>query len=143
MNIRDIKIDDYKRVAELNKQLGYEYPPELVKLKIGEIIKKGTDKILVAADESDLPVGYIHASSYELLYFDNLVNILGLVVDEKCREKGVGKKLVIKIEEWAKTLNYKGVRLVSNFNRPEAHEFYKKCGYNNKKDQKHFIKMFE
>ena len=73
---------------------------------------------------------------------DSMKNILGLVVDDKYQGQGVGKALLIKAEEWARESGSKGVRLNSAMRRKEAHKFYEKCGYHNRKDQKNYIKIF-
>jgi len=78
-----------------------------------------------------------------LLYSDSLINILGFVVKEKFRNTGVGNVLLEKLEYWVKDNGYSGIRLVSGFDRLNAHRFYERHGYINRKDQKNFIKVFE
>lgn len=87
-------------------------------------------------------IGYIHGSPYELLYSDSLVNILGFIVSEKYRSTGIGKKLIEKLEKWAKNNGFSGIRLVSGIDRFNAHKFYENHGYMNRKNQKNFVKMF-
>lgn len=143
MIIREIKIDDYVEIAFLNQQLGYDYEVELVRQRIKKILSCTNDKILVAVDmEQYSVIGYIHASPYELLYCDSLINILGLVVDKEKRNIGIGKELIQSIEIWAKQNNYLGIRLVSGSDRVNAHKFYEHCGFTNRKEQKNFIKIF-
>ena len=71
-----------------------------------------------------------------------MINILGIVVDKNYRGKGYGKRLMEKIEEWAKENNCNGIRLTSNTNRKEAHLFYENMGYKSEKESKYFIKLF-
>ena len=71
-----------------------------------------------------------------------MINILGIVVDKNYRGKGYGKRLMEKIEEWAKENNCNGIRLTSNANRKAAHLFYEKIGYKSEKEDKYFIKLF-
>lgn len=142
INIREINIDDYYDIYLLNQELGYFYPMEKVKERITYITENTRDIILVAEQDGEV-IGYIHGSPYELLYFDSLINILGFVVKEKYRNKGVGSLLLNSLERWAKENGYSGVRLVSGSERLNAHKFYQKRSYVCIKDQKNFRKIFD
>ncbi len=142
INVRKIKITDYEDIYLLNQELGYLYDLEKVKERIAGILESTKDIILVA-QQGDEVIGYIHVSPYELLYSDSLINILGFVVKEKFINTGTGNVLINSLEYWAKENGYSGVRLVSGFDRLNAHRFYQKHGYINRKDQKNFIKIFD
>lgn len=142
MGIRKARLNDYEDLAKLNIDLGYDYPVEKVKKNLKNILDKNIDHIYVAVNENDHPIGFIHFGSYDLIYFDNLIDIIGLVVSNDHRKKGIGKKLLEVAENYGKTNGYSGVRLVSGEDRIEAHKFYEKCGYHSRKDQKNFIKIF-
>jgi predicted N-acetyltransferase YhbS len=137
--IREIRPEDYYDICLLNKELGYDYPLEKVKVRIEHIQKNTKDIIFVAQRENEV-IGYIHGSPYELLYSDSLINILGFVVKERYRSKGVGSLLIQHLEDRAKENGFRGIRLVSGIDRTDAHRFYRKHGYLHKKDQKNFIK---
>lgn len=140
MNIREATLDDYMDIYSLNKNgLGYDYPEEKTKEKLQIILNQPTDKIFVAELDSRI-IGYVHLSAYECTYKESLKNLLTLVVDENFRNKGIGRRLMQKAEDWAKETGAKGIRLVSGFNRTEAHQFYQNCGYMLRKEQKNFIK---
>jgi len=142
MIIREAAISDYKDLCSLNKNgLGYDYPEEKTKEKLRLVLSLPTDRIFVAELDGKL-VGYIHLSAYECTYFESLKNILALVVDENYRNQGVGRQLIQAGEEWAKETGSKGIRLVSGFNRTDAHQFYQHCGYTLRKEQKNFLKLF-
>ena len=142
MNIRKAKLDDYKDLAKLNIDLGYDYPVEKVKKNLKNILDKNIDLLYVAVNENDRAIGFIHFGSYDLIYLDNFIDIIGLVVSNDHRKKGIGKELLDVAENYGKINGYAGVRLVSGEDRIEAHRFYEKCGYHNRKNQKNFIKMF-
>lgn len=139
--IREIQLEDYKNISYLNEQLGYKYPVERSKYRISKILNETKDKVFVGIIK-DRIVGYIHISPYELLYYDSVVNVLGLVVDKEYRRRGIGKRLIEFAEVWAKENRYNGMRLVSGVNREGAHEFYISCGFNKRKEQKNFIKLY-
>ena len=102
MLLRNALIDDFKEIHTLSSQLGYDYPSNLLKNKLKKILTYKDHKIIVVEDDNNKVVGYVHGQIYELLYFDRMINILGIVVDKKYRGKGYGKRLMEKIEEWAK-----------------------------------------
>lgn len=142
MNIREAKIDDYVSIQKLNRNgLGYDYPVEKTKEKLQIVLALPSDKIFVAECDNSI-IGYIHLEGYECTYCDSIKNILGIVVEENYRQKGVGRALIRQAEKWAKESGSIGIRLTSGFSRTIAHEFYQSCGYRYKKDQKNFFKLF-
>lgn len=142
MQLRECSISDFEKIHFLNSTaFGYEYDLTKTKNRLSAILNRDTDKIYVACIEN-VVVGYIHGCDYECTYSDSLKNIMAIAVDEAHRGKGVGKALIGAIEDWAKACSCCGVRLVSGFDRTGAHEFYLRCGYTNRKQQKNFIKYF-
>jgi GNAT superfamily N-acetyltransferase len=141
VNIKEIQLEDYAEVASLNEQLGYNYPVGKIKNRISKILNETKDKVFVGRIDEKI-VGYIHVSPYEVLYSDSIVNILGLVVDNGYRRIGIGKSLMEFTEKWAKDNKYNGIRLVSGWDREAAHKFYISCGFENRKNQKNFIKLY-
>lgn len=142
MEIRECLVSDYKDIYLLNKNaFGYEYDLVKTKSRLYDILGRTTNKIYVACIDKKV-VGYIHGSDYECTYSDSLKNIMAIAVDEEYQGRGIGRALLHAIESWAKEFNCCGVRLVSGFNRTGAHEFYSRCGYSLRKDQKNFIKYF-
>lgn len=143
MEVREYTAADFERIHYLNKTaFGYYYELEKTEKRLPQVLDRKTDKIYVACI-NDLVVGYIHGSDYECTYSDSLKNIMAIAVDEKYRGLGIGKALLSAIEDWAAACNCIGVRLVSGFDREGAHQFYLRCGYTIRKQQKNFIKLFE
>lgn len=137
--IRQAKIEDYKDICKICcDDLGYNCSEELVKERL-EGLDKNNERVLVAVYNSEV-VGYLHAQIYKTLYFEELINFLGLAVSKEYRNKKVGTRLVNEIENWAKENGIKKVRVNSGFSRKEAHEFYRSLGYNNEKKQIRFLK---
>lgn len=99
--IRQAKIEDYKDICKICcDDLGYNCSEELVKERL-EGLDKNNERVLVAVYNSEV-VGYLHAQIYKTLYFEELINFLGLAVSKEYRNKKVGTKLVNEIENWAK-----------------------------------------
>jgi GNAT superfamily N-acetyltransferase len=95
------------------------------------------------AEAGGKAVGYIHAADYDCTYQPPMKNILTLVVDSALRGRGIGRRLLAAAEEWAKDDGALGVRLVSGFDRVNAHAFYLACGYFMRKEEKNFIKRWD
>lgn len=137
--IRQARIEDYKDICKICcDDLGYNFSEELVKERL-KGLDKNSERVLVAVYNSEV-VGYLHAQIYKTLYFEELINFLGLAVSKEYRNKKVGTRLVNEIENWAKENGIKKVRVNSGFSRKEAHEFYRLLGYNNEKKQIRFLK---
>jgi ribosomal protein S18 acetylase RimI-like enzyme len=115
---------------------------ERVADRIRRILSDTRDRMICAADGPEL-FGYIHLSPYELLYCDPLINILALVVRSDCRGQGVGKALIRAAENFAREEGYAGIRLVSGFDRTQAHGFYEAQGFTLRKEQKNYIKHLQ
>ena len=91
------------------------------------------------AEENGKIIGLIagHMRNYfEIDYCDYKCPIMGvieeLVVDRNCRNGGVGKKLVQKMEEYLKSQKCEYVLLGVFAHNEKAYEFYKKQNYNNR-----------
>lgn len=140
--IRLANVNDSEAIYRLNYDgLGYYYDKQKTAERLEHILTYTNDKIFIAQYNGEV-VGYVHASDYECIYSDSLKNILALVVEKSKRDLGVGKALMTAVEQWAKESGSSGVRLVSGFNREKAHSFYQHCGYEHRKNQKNFIKIF-
>lgn len=142
MLIRKAITDDYTAIYELNRDcLGYDYPAWKTELRLRSILSRDDNKVIVAETDGKI-VGYIHAETYDCTYSDPLLNILALAVRADYRRKGIGRALISALEATAKADGACGIRLVSGYSRSDAHRFYEACGYQNRKDQKNFVKIF-
>ena len=141
--IRPAVIGDAEAIYRINlTALGYQYSLRETADSLSSILGKPNVKIF-AAEADGRVAGYIHGADYDCTYSPPLKNILALGVLEEYRERGIGRLLVAELEAWAKADGCAGVRLVSSFNRAEAHKFYLRLGYADRKDQKNFMKLFE
>ena len=140
--IRPARETDAAGIAALStNELGYQTTAEQVREKLAALLHSGRDRILVAVADGQV-VGYIHANTYETLYFPPLKNLMGLAVSAAYRRKGIGTGLLDAIETWARETGAAGVRLNSGSTRLEAHEFYRSRGYGAEKQQLRLIKFF-
>ncbi len=142
MNVRNADINDTSAICRIcTYDLGYECSDELVLNRLKNI--DSSREAVFAAESDGTVVGYIHAEVYNTLYFQSMINILGLAVSHDHRRQGIGKALISRAENWGKELGINIVRLNSGYSRKEAHEFYRAMGYNDEKLQMRFLKNLE
>lgn len=96
----------------MNNELGYSDCTESLVLQKFQKIDFENEVVFVAEYKKKV-IGFIHAQIYDVLYYESMVNILGLAVDSKITKNGIGKSLMAKAEEWAKSKNIKLIRLNS------------------------------
>ena len=138
--IRKATGKDSKGISGLcSIELGYPCEEKLV---FGRLANLDADRELVLVAELDNRiVGFIHAEKYEPLYSQCMINILGIAVDNTFQRRGIGRKLIEALENWAQSCGITTIRLNSGILRTDAHVFYRKLGFNDEKEQKRFIKQ--
>ena len=127
MKIRKFKKSDANEAAKLIIKNDLEvavkfYPKKVVSARLKEItpakiLKKSVKRICFVAEENKKIIGYISLSGNE---------IKKCFVLPKYHKRGIGRKLVFKIEKIAKIKGIKKLVLYSNF---YTEKFYKKCGF--------------
>ena len=139
MYIREAKVTDAAAICRISsKDLGYDCEEAFVKERLSNL-NEGREVVFVAEIDGKV-AGYVHAEIYNLLYFESMVNILGLAVSSDCRRQGAGKALMQQVETWAGENGIKEIRLNSGGVRKEAHEFYRAIGFDDEKVQIRFLK---
>jgi len=142
MFIREATIEDAFAICNIScVDLGYDCSCEFVSTRISNL-DKGREKVFVA-EFNGIVSGYIHAEKYQTLYFEPVINILGLAVSSEFRRHGIGRMLLKHAERWANEEGIHKIRLNSGGSRKEAHSFYRAMGYSNEKEQIRFIKDIE
>lgn len=142
VNIRKAETNDAPAICRIcTNDLGYECREEFVLNRLKNI-DESREAVFVAEIEGAV-AGFIHAEKYELLYFEPMINILGLAVSSEHRRRGLGKALISRAESWGKELGINIVRLNSGHSRKEAHDFYRATGFYDEKLQMRFIKNLD
>lgn len=139
--IREMMIKDVPVVCSLCAVLGYPVSVELVEEQLIKLLVRDDHFMRVYEDINGKVLGFIEAQEYESLYSQKGFNILGLAVLPEAQEKGIGKQLIVALEQYANQKNYSFIRLNSGEHRKEAHLFYEAMGYDGQKMQKRFIKQ--
>jgi len=138
VTIRTAKEEDIPRILELYRQLAFTPPPpsspqpsvEEYRWAFAEMSAVPGYRLLVAEEDGEifgttvlaiLP-GIAHGvSPFAVVEY--------VVVDEKCRRKGIGRLLMDDIVARAKEAGCYKIMLTSDKRRKEAHEFYKSLGF--------------
>ena len=139
LSIRQMRSEDAAPVAALTTQLGYPANEDAIRRRI-DLIKDRPDACLFVAVRGETVVGWLHVQATSSLENDARAEIWGLVVGERARGMGVGRRLVEAAEEWAVMRGLSVMALRSNQVRTDAHKFYEHLGYRVAKTQSAFRK---
>lgn len=142
--IRTVQVKDAGQIRDLCHQaLGYDSTLEKVAAQIDKFNSpdSGHFCFVYEEDQTGNILGYVEAEVYESLYSDAGLNILGLAVFPSAQGRGIGRQLMERVEDLAKSKHYAFIRLNSASHRKEAHLFYERIGYEGNKTQKRFLKI--
>ncbi len=142
--IRTVQVKDAGQIRDLCHQaLGYDSTLEKVAAQIDKFNQPDSSHFCFVYEEDQTGniLGYVEAEVYESLYSDAGLNILGLAVFPSAQGRGIGRQLMERVEELAKSKHYAFIRLNSASHRKEAHVFYERIGYEGNKTQKRFLKI--
>ena len=127
--VRSPRAEDAADIAALMTELGYPSPAAEIPARLKALSGEPGSIVWVAEIEHRI-VGVATARTFAGLHVATPVAWLtALVVAERMRGKGVGKQLVAVAEEWARQQGAAKLALTSALHRAEAHEFYKRLGY--------------
>ena len=139
--IRKVEMRDVSDITRLAGVLGYPISEAAVKKNLARILKDADHGFLVF-ELGERVTAFIEAEIYATVYAEQvMLNVLGLVVDEKNQGQGIGAQLLNALEEKAKAREIKVIRLNSGVQRHEAHQFYEHQGYTSNHSQKRFLKF--
>ena len=144
--IRSAQVKDAGQIRDLCHQtLGYDSTLEKVAAQIEKFNLPDSGHVCFAYEEEQTGniLGYVEAEIYESLYSDAGLNILGLAVFPSAQGRGIGRQLMERMEDFAKSHQYTFIRLNSASHRKEAHVFYEHIGYEGNKTQKRFLKIMD
>jgi GNAT superfamily N-acetyltransferase len=128
LSIRRLAVDDAEAAAELCSQLGYPSSPDDLRRRIQER-SQSTDSVAFAAVLDSQVVAWIDGFIEQHLQGSASVVIGGLVVRDGVRGMGIGRRLCLEIEDWARSKSIPLIRVRSQIKREDAHRFYLRDGY--------------
>lgn len=139
MTVRPMEPRDIERVAALTTELGYASTRQDIARRFAHIDGL-PGQIVLVAQEGGAAIGWLHAAIHPYLEHDASAEILGLVVADGHRCRGVGEALLAAAEAWARERECAVVRVRSRVTRERAHIFYERHGYVREKTQYCFQK---
>lgn len=139
--IRAARESDAPAMAELLAQLGYPSSVASIPMRLAKLHTEG-GVVLVAVSGRREVVGVASAVSYAALHTDTPVAyITALVTNENVRGRGVGRRMVSALEQWAHDRGCPRLSVTSGEHRMDAHAFYSQCGFS--LTGRRFTKNFE
>ena len=142
MTIREATLSDSPEIARLTAQLGYLADADVICGRLARIAGQRDQLVLVAILEERI-VGWLQAHASDVLESGWRAEIVGLIVCESCRRRGVGRRLVQRAEQWAREIGAETVVVRSNTKRVESHNFYPALGYAASKTQAVYRKLLK
>ena len=101
VEVRQMRPADTSAVAALTTQLGYPSTEDEIRRRYDLIKDRWDARVFVAQHAGNVIIGWIHVQATYMLASDARAEIWGLVVADKARGIGVGRRLVEAAEEWA------------------------------------------
>ena len=119
--------------------LGYAVSEAGIRSRLERMVGS-SDRLLVAEGPGGELAGWIHGFVCQLLESDYRVEIGGLIVDERWRRSGIGRRLVQAIEDWAAESGATELSVRCREERTESHKFYENLSFRHTKTQRVFRK---
>jgi GNAT superfamily N-acetyltransferase len=127
--IRAAKPADAEAISLLAKELGYPAELKTVRERLRRILGRDDQRLVVAEVPNGAVCGWLQAHSSVAVESGLRVEIVGLIVSEQMRRRGVGRSLVAQAEAWAAEISAETVVVRSNAKRTESRAFYPSVGF--------------
>lgn len=144
--IRSATPADAPSVARLLSQLGYDpdqatFIDRLTRLtaRASSPSSSSSPNALFLACDKATVLGWLEIRAEESLETGRIAEIVGLVVDEAARGRGVGSALIERARAWAAEHNLTRLRVHTNVIRTDAAAFYTRTGFREIKQQRVFV----
>jgi len=129
--IREAKLEDAPAISKLFSELiTFEDDLEFLSGQIS-LLGADPDYYLAVACWGDRVVGMAMGILCQNIckQLSPFMVIENVVVDSDCRGQGIGRKIMLHLEDWALKHGCGFITLVSQHKRSEAHRFYKALGF--------------
>jgi len=129
LRIRDVKLHDAAAVSRLIEAMGYPCDLTEAERRIRRV-NASPRQALMVAEMNNTVCGLL---SLDFMFYLPLgqesCRITALVVDERFRKHGVGRAMLRHGESAARREGSARIELTTAESRTEAHEFYRRCGF--------------
>jgi GNAT superfamily N-acetyltransferase len=140
-DIRNAKTEDALDISELSMQLGYSSSEYEMKERLDSILNSDDQTVFVAFQTDGKVIAWIHILKCPRVESDCFAEIGGFIVAKEFRGKGIGRRLLKTVEDWAEQKKLHRLRVRSKIEREDAIKFYSKCGFSVLKTQAVFDKI--
>lgn len=137
MDVRKAVLSDALEFVRLTEQLGYPADIEGMKIILDDLLRQQEYAVFVGAIDNKT-VGWIQVHQVISMETGVYAEIMGLVVDEEYRGRGLGRLLLHATSDWARSIGCRRLRVRCTTIRTESHKFYQNSGFMLKKEQKVF-----
>ena len=138
VRVRRACIEDGAAIASLLGELGYPNTTRFARRKIKKLLSAKNDCLFVA-DRRGKAVGFVSCHIVPLIHqTGNLCRVTALVVAHEFHGEGLGHKLMLRVEKYARAQRCVKIEITSGERRLWAHDFYRKLGY--QETSKRFLK---
>jgi GNAT superfamily N-acetyltransferase len=134
LEIRRASSEDASEISRLTAALGYPTTEAGVRARLGRFANDD-HRVLVAIVEGRL-AGWIHIALRASVESETWSEILGFIVDEGARSRGIGGGLLQAAREWSTSRGVDRMRVRSKDSRKGAHGFYEAWGFRFVKTQR-------
>jgi ribosomal protein S18 acetylase RimI-like enzyme len=141
--VRAARPEDAKSIALLSRELGYPADARSTRERLRSILGRDDQRVVVAVGPGGAVCGWLQAQCSVVIESGLRVEIVGLIVSETMRRRGVGRSLVAQAETWAREISAETIVVRSNTKRVESHAFYPSLGYLPSKTQVVYRKRAE
>jgi GNAT superfamily N-acetyltransferase len=141
--IREVRLTDTAAVAGLCGELGYPVAESVLEARMRHVAEDPHHAVLVACAPDGALIGWVDVGMTFHLQSGSYAEIGGLVVTASARRNGVGKELVRRAELWASARGAARIIVRSNATRADAHRFYLRENYQQKKTSAVFEKSLK
>ncbi len=131
MIIRDMINEDILELEKLYRQFWNEKSNVEKMKKQFEKLQNNDTHIILSAVEDNALIGSIMGIVCEELYGEckPFLIIENMIVDKSCRKKGIGKALILELENRSRERECTQIILVTETNRLDACRFYESVGF--------------
>ena len=129
VNVREATVADAPALAPLLGELGYPATTAQTAPRMRRMLARDDQKILIA-ENANGALGVLALHVFPSLTYDrDIALIMALVITEKARGLGVGRKLVDGAEVMARSLGASRLMVTTHNRRADAHAFYERLGF--------------
>lgn len=132
MRLRPAEERDGAALAELVAEMGYVVSPDDVVERLAALPRHHA--VFVAEVDAEV-AGWVHVYVDPSLIVERRAQLGGLSADAQSQGKGVASALLEAAERWSQEHGCSFMYVRSGAERNRAHEFYRRCGYGDVKDQ--------